>query len=137
MKKGRAYKIGFFKHNTFNYLICCVNLSESGKKIDLPLDQKTELQILIGKSTEKLISPYVYGAATIKNGKRYTDPSATEQEKAQTLDDLYSLARQDGLNQFKVNHPEYKDVRLTPSEEMEKRKREYWKKGVKQKFRIQ
>ena len=112
------------------------SITVSGKKIDLPLDQKMELQILIGKSTEKLISAYVYGSATIKNNKRYTDPLTSDQEKAEGLDDLYSLARQDGLNQFKDNHIEYKDAILTPSEEREKRMREYWKKGVKQKFRI-
>jgi hypothetical protein len=144
-EKGSNDKFGaviindFEKTGNLNFLppASVEKITVNGKKIDLPMEQRLELQSLIGKSTKKIISPFVYGASTLANFKRYTDPSITEQERGDALNTLYGLARTDGLNQFKKNHPEYKESELTSIQEMRKEQEEDWKERLKDMFQIE
>ncbi len=85
----------------------------SGKKLNFK--QTQELEMLIGKARKNYVAPYVNNQAYIDGYEGlYKDLDAAE--KKRVLGYLYEQGRQEGIEQFIENHPEFTKAELTDDE---------------------
>jgi hypothetical protein len=98
-------------------------LTVNKEKIKLTPSEKKDLTIAIGKANYNNISPYVNDMAMLKGyNKRYTQ--LTDEEKAKALKFLYNMASDEGLKQFKKDHPKFQNAAIDKDKIMEQLKKD-------------
>jgi len=97
-------------------------LTVDEQKIKLNPEEKRNLTIAIGKANYNNLSPFVNDMAILGGyNKRYSELS--DEEKVNALKFLYETAREEGLDQFKLDNPKFQDSKI----DMAKEKQEFEK----------
>jgi hypothetical protein len=90
------------------------------EKIKLTPKEKRELTIAIGKANYNNISPFINDMAILEGyNKKYSQ--LTDSQKINALKFLYETAREEGLDQFKLDNPKYNEAKF----DMAKEKKEF------------
>ena len=93
-------------------------LTVNDEKVKLTPSERKDLTIAIGKANYNNISPFVHDMAMLSGyNKRYTE--LTDSEKVKALKFLYSISSDDGLEQFKKDHPKFQDAEIDKNKIME------------------
>jgi hypothetical protein len=98
-------------------------LTVNDEKIKLTPSERKDLTIAIGKANYNTISPYVHDMAMLTGyNKRYTE--LTDDQKAKSLKFLYKMASDQGLEQFKKDHPKFQNAEIDINKIMEEFKKD-------------
>jgi hypothetical protein len=93
-------------------------LTVNNEKIKLTPSERKDLTIAIGKANYNAISPFVHDMAMLGGyNKRYTE--LTDDQKAKALKFLYKMASDQGLEQFKKDHPKFQNAEIDINKIME------------------
>lgn len=89
-----------------------------GKRIKLPTKQANELEEYVGRNRKDYIAPFINGMAEY-DGYKYSDLKSNE-SKIAALKIIYNLGFEKGLEQFKMAHKEYGNVKEEEDAELRK-----------------
>ena len=126
MEKGNNDKFGAIIFNDFqrtgnlDFFPPAIprELTVNDEKIKLTPSERKDLTIAIGKANYNNISPFVHDMGMLTGyNKRYTQ--LTDEEKVKALKLLYSISSDDGLDQFKKDHPKFQDAAIDKNKIME------------------
>lgn len=88
--------------------------SVNGKQVELNLEQKQNLDILVGQARTTLVKAVVYDMTTQYGQEVYSE--LNDDEKIEALNGAYEVAKEIGYSKFIEKYPQFKKVRKTEKE---------------------